>query len=96
MINIVAKITPKAHLFAECKEHLQHLLVPTLAEPDCIRFELYTNTEQQCLFLVEQFSSQAALDEHYLQPYVKSVFSFYETALACPVEINKLVALEKL
>lgn len=93
MINIVAKITPKASLFNECKGHLQQLLVPTRAESGCIRFELYSNDEQTCLFLVEQFASQGALDSHYSQPYVKAVFAFYESALAKPIEVNKLMAL---
>ncbi|NMR26139.1 antibiotic biosynthesis monooxygenase [Pseudoalteromonas sp. NEC-BIFX-2020_015] len=90
MINIVAKITPNAALFTECKGRLQQMLQPTLAEPGCIRFELYEDLDQQCLFLIEKFASQDALDEHYQQPYVKEVFAFYESALALPVEINKL------
>lgn len=95
MINIVAKITPQASLFDDCKGRLQQILKSTQAEVGCIRFELYSNSEQTCLFLVEQFTSQAALDAHYSQPYVKEVFEFYETALVKPVEVNKLVAIEQ-
>lgn len=90
MINIVAKITPKAPLFNDCKGRLQSILATTQAEPGCIRFELYNDAEQTCLFLVERFASQAALNEHYQQSYVKEVFSFYQSALAAPVEVNKL------
>jgi quinol monooxygenase YgiN len=93
MINIVAKITPKTALFDACKGRLQCILKPTRREPGCIRFELYTDTAQHCLFLVERFESQAALDAHYEQPYVKDVFGFYETALALPVEVNTLMPL---
>ena len=56
MINIVAKITPQASLFDDCKGRLQQILKPTQAEVGCIRFELYSNSEQTCLFLVEQFT----------------------------------------
>lgn len=90
MINIVAKITPKTALFAECKRKLQAIVAPTLAEVGCIRFELYTGDNQTCLFLVERFVSQQALDEHYQQAYTKQVFTFYESALAKAVEINNL------
>lgn len=92
MINIVAKITPKPELFDDCKGRLQRILAATLAEAGCMRFELYVNAEQSCLFLVEQFTSQAALDSHYQQPYVTAVFAFYESALALPVEVNYLQA----
>ncbi|MEH6394485.1 putative quinol monooxygenase [Pseudoalteromonas sp.] len=92
MINIVAKITPKPELFDDCKGRLQSILTATRAESGCIRFELYSNAEQHCLFLVEQFASQEALDSHYQQPYVTAVFAFYESALAVPVEVNYLQA----
>lgn len=90
MINIVAKITPKAALFDDCKGRLQGILAATRAEPGCNRFELFASKEQRCLFLVEQFESQAALDDHYAQPYTKAVFAFYENALAEPVEVEKV------
>ncbi|MCK8123747.1 antibiotic biosynthesis monooxygenase [Pseudoalteromonas sp. 2CM39R] len=90
MINIVAKITPKAALFDDCKGRLQGILAATRAEPGCNRFELFASKEQRCLFLVEQFESQAALDDHYAQPYTKAVFVFYENALAEPVEVEKV------
>ncbi len=90
MINIVAKITPKAAFFEDCKGRLQGILNATRAEQGCNRFELFASKEQRCLFLVEQFVSQAALDAHYEQPYTKAVFAFYENELAQPVEVSKV------
>ncbi|WP_133469886.1 putative quinol monooxygenase [Paraglaciecola marina] len=90
MIDIVAFIQPKPEKFAHCRRLITEILAPTLLEEGCKRFELFTENNNT-LVLVETFESQEALDFHYNQDYVKSVFTEYEFALEKEPEIHKLL-----
>ncbi|MEZ8881298.1 putative quinol monooxygenase, partial [Vibrio lentus] len=46
------------------------------------------------LILVENWADQAALEEHYAQPYITPIFEFYKTALAQEPEIHKMTNVE--
>jgi quinol monooxygenase YgiN len=94
MINIVAFITPKTEFYGECKQRITDVLSITKAEEGCIRFEIYENQATKQLVFVETFLNQAALDEHYAQPYVLPIFEFYQTALKKEPEIHKLSLIE--
>lgn len=90
MINIVAFITPKTKDYEKCKKKIIDILSITRAEDGCTRFEIYEDEITQQLVLVEAFSDQKALDEHYAKPYVLPIFEFYKTALQREPEIHKL------
>ncbi|GAB3486764.1 putative quinol monooxygenase [Marinomonas epiphytica] len=90
MLNIVAFITPKKELYEESRDRLKSILLPTTEEPGCLRFELYESKATGQLVLVETWTDQAALDEHYAQPYIAEVFYFYQNALEKEPEIHKL------
>lgn len=90
MLNVVAVIQPKPELFEKCRGMVLEIIDKTLAEPGCLRFELYENAKNCELILVERWINQQALDFHYEQPYVTDIFTFYENALACSPRIYKL------
>jgi quinol monooxygenase YgiN len=90
MINIVAFITPETKDYEECKKKITDILSITRAEDGCILFEIYEDKITQQLVLVETFSDQQALDEHYAKPYILPIFEFYKTALQREPEIHKL------
>lgn len=94
MLNIVAFITPKSELYEESKQKLEAVLAGTRAETGCVRFELYENKDKDQLVLVETWINQAALDEHYAQPYITPIFEFYQTALEREVEVHKLSSVD--
>lgn len=96
LLNLVALIRPKPELYEQCRVRLQKILVPTRAEADCYRFELYEKASEYTLVLVEQFKNEAALAWHYEQGYVREVFDFYQSALRTEPEIHKLSSLEAL
>lgn len=52
-------------------------------------FESHGNETGQ-LFLYEEWVNEAALEQHYQQPYTQAVFESYQEWLAKPVEINKM------
>lgn len=93
-LNIVAFIRPKPELYQACRERLQGIVVPTQAEAECYRFELYEQAEAHTLVLVETFRNEAALAWHYEQDYVREVFDFYQSALRAEPEIHKLAVVE--
>lgn len=89
MLNVFAKIKPKKELFNEALNKLESILEPTRSESGCMRFELYTDHDKSCLFLIERFANEDALAKHYSMQYTREVFQFYEHALVEPVQVEK-------
>ncbi|WP_435249985.1 putative quinol monooxygenase [Vibrio sp. nBUS_14] len=94
MLSVVAFITPKSEFYAECKQKAEGILTATREEAGCLRFELHENQAKDQLILVENWADQAALEEHYAQPYITPIFEFYKTALAQEPEIHKMTNVE--
>ena len=87
---IFAQIKPKPEHYDDAKTAIIGILAQTREEPGCHQFQLNEGLEDDCLYLYEEWQSQAALDDHYAQPYIVSVFDSYESWLAQPVNITKL------
>lgn len=85
---VIAKITPKAEYFKVARQAILNVVTPTLKEEGCLQFSVYES--EMTLFLYEEWTDQAALDEHYSMPYIEPVFESYKEWLAEPVIINKL------
>lgn len=88
-LHVFARITPKAAYKADAANAINACLVQTRAEPGCLAFDLFEGAADDSLYLVEEWTDQAALDFHYAQPYIKAVFAAYENWLAVPVEVTK-------
>ncbi|MFL7034935.1 putative quinol monooxygenase [Vibrio lentus] len=96
----INNIAPWVHgafteFYAECKQKSEGILTATREEAGCLRFELYENQAKDQLILVENWADQAALEEHYVQPYITPIFEFYKTALAQEPEIHKMTNVEE-
>ncbi|MFM2644133.1 putative quinol monooxygenase [Vibrio chagasii] len=94
MLSVVAFIAPKSEFYAECKQNAEGILTATREEAGCLRFELYENKAKDQLILVENWVDQAALDEHYAQPYITPIFEFYKNALVQEPQIHKMTNVE--
>jgi quinol monooxygenase YgiN len=69
------------------------VIAATRAEPACVRYELFRAVEDpQKFVLVEEWRSQAGLDEHLQQTYVKELFTVLPDVLAAPPAMTMLVA----
>lgn len=90
-ILLFAQITPKPECYDKAKAALLGILKKTRNEVGCYQFELTEGELEKSLFLYEEWENQAALDQHYAQAYVISVFQSYEQWLASPVEITRLL-----
>lgn len=90
-LSVFARISVKRQYRAQALSALEGILQATRAEPGCRRFELNTGDgADPAFYLVEHWSDDAALDHHYTQPYVRSVFAAYEEWLEQPVEITRM------
>ncbi len=87
---IFAQIKPKPEHYNDAKTAISGILAQTREEPGCLQFQLNEGLENDCLYLYEEWRNQAALDDHYAQSYIGSVFELYESWLAQPVSITRL------
>ena len=87
---VIAQIKPKPEHYEDAKAAIIGIHSQTRSEAGCHQFQLNEGLEDDCLYLYEEWDDQAALDDHYAQPYVASVFESYKSWLAQSVEITKL------
>ncbi|MGH7999673.1 MAG: putative quinol monooxygenase [Brasilonema sp.] len=94
-LTIIAHIKAKPGMEQQMQQDLLDLLLPTRAEPGCITFDLLLDTNDPTVFvLYENWESQAAVDAHFQQPYVKQVLQAYEITLAEPIKVMSLEKIE--
>ncbi|MBW4694235.1 MAG: antibiotic biosynthesis monooxygenase [Lyngbya sp. HA4199-MV5] len=94
-LTIVAHIKAKPGMETRMQQDLLSLLTPTRAESGCITFDLLKDINDPTSFvLYENWKDQAALDDHFQQPYVKRVLQAYEETLAEPIEVLSLRKIE--
>ena len=94
-ITIIARIKAKPGMEQRMQQDLLSLLAPTQSEAGCITFDLLVDDQNPAVFvLYENWESQAALDAHFQQPYVKQVLKAYEETLAEPIEVLSLRKIE--
>ena len=78
MLSSFATITLKPQHFMVARAAVEGIVTNTRAEPGCCRFELFSDSAQSKLFILEQWDNQAAFDFHHAQAYTKEVFAAYE------------------
>ncbi|MCH2256027.1 MAG: antibiotic biosynthesis monooxygenase [Alteromonas sp.] len=95
MFCVFATITPKNEYFDDAKAAIQSILEETRNEVGCVQFDIHTNQESSVLYLYEQWTDEAALENHYNQSYTRQVFKSYEQWLAAPVDVKNFTLLDK-
>ncbi|MFE7800702.1 putative quinol monooxygenase [Nocardia sp. NPDC057440] len=75
---------------ADLRETLEALVAPTVAEPGCLRYELYLHpTDPSRMVLLEEWVDAAALAEHFATPHLKQGAAALEEILAEPFQIRR-------
>lgn len=87
---VIAKITPKSEYYPAAREAILGIVSQTRSEAGCKTFNLHEDSDGGALFLYEEWSDEAALEEHYRQSYTRAVFEQYKEWLATPVEVTKI------
>ncbi|MFM2483588.1 putative quinol monooxygenase [Celerinatantimonas yamalensis] len=92
---VMAKITPKAAFFEAAKIALLSLVGATRNEVDCIQFEIHVSPCGQFIYLYEEWTDQAALNNHHQEKQTKAVAQKIEHWLAAPTEVALMNKLEQ-
>ncbi len=77
------------------QQDLLGLLALTRSEAGCMTFDFLMDINNPTVFMLyENWESQAALDAHFQQPYVKRVLAAYEVTLEEPIAATFLRKIE--
>jgi quinol monooxygenase YgiN len=95
ILTVIARIKAKPGMEKRIQQYLLGLLAPTRSETGCITFDLFIDINDPTVFMLyENWESQAAIDAHFEQPYVKEVLQAYEVTLAEPIAVSFLNKIE--
>lgn len=88
-LTVIATVKAKEEKVRHVKEVLMGLIAPTREEPGCISYVLHQATDDVCSFVfVEEWASQAALDEHLQTPYLQGFLAQADDILAAPLDVT--------
>ena len=87
-LRVVAHITPKSGKEGELKAVLFALIDPTRNEEGCIQYVLHRDIESGHFTFIEEWTSEAALDEHFETEHIKTALAAFEE-FAEEVDVRK-------
>jgi quinol monooxygenase YgiN len=71
---------------------LEAMIEPSLDEPGCLAYRPYADPNRPArMVVVEEWTSPAALDEHFATPHFRHVEQVFGEILAEPMTIRRLV-----
>ncbi|MFC4123328.1 putative quinol monooxygenase [Nocardia rhizosphaerae] len=92
-LHVIARFRAAPGQEDRLRTALEAMIEPTLAEPGCLFYQLFTDpNDSAAMVLVERWSSAVDLDAHFGTPHFLHVRSVLETVLAEPMGIDRLVA----
>ena len=88
-LTVVAEVRAKADKVEQVKQALTELIGPTRQEPGCISYVLHQSNDDPARFLFfENWTSQAALDEHLQRPHLQAFVAQADELLAEPLDVT--------
>ncbi|MGH8906657.1 MAG: putative quinol monooxygenase [Egibacteraceae bacterium] len=85
---VIARFTAKPKLMEEVEEVLRSLVTKTHQEHGCQRYAIHRTLDDPATFVVvEKWTDQRDLEEHFLQPHVKGLDDAISAYLTGPPEI---------
>lgn len=89
-VRIVATVTGQPGKAAELKAMLLDLIAPTRAEAGCVSYQLLQNNSDPSDFVfVEEWTSDAAIDEHMASAHLRDVVTRAQSLLAKAPDIRR-------
>jgi len=90
ILRVVAHLTAKPDTIEQTRKALIELIEPTRAENGCIRYELTQNNDDPTDFtFVEEWASDATLDEHLQSEHIRKLQSRADELFAFPPDIRR-------
>lgn len=94
IVRVVARITVQPDKIDEVKSILLDLVVPTRQEKGCISYQLLQNKADPGDFtVVEEWTSDSAIDAHLITPHVQDAFSKASSLLATDPDIRRYLVI---
>ena len=89
-VKVVAKITAKRDKVEDLKSILLGVVGPTRAEKGCVSYQLLQNkTDESDFVFVEEWTSDAAIDNHMTTAHVQDALTKIESMLAQEPDIRR-------
>jgi len=89
-LNVLAHFVARDERVGDLRSLLRGLIEPTRAEPGCLSYRLWEHRERAGTFtLVEEWRSEADLDEHFETPHLRDAIARLEDLLAEPLRLEK-------
>lgn len=88
-LTLLAVLTAKRGQEEELGRRLKALIAPTLTETGCINYNLHQSPSDPAVFMLyENWTSKAALDEHFAMPYLVDFIARKDEVLAKDMDIS--------
>jgi quinol monooxygenase YgiN len=88
-LTVIATMTAKPGSEARLRGSLTGLIEPTLAESDCLGYRVYTAADSPfSIAIIEEWTDEAALQEHYGTPHFTEVAGLLDELLAEPLSVK--------
>jgi quinol monooxygenase YgiN len=89
-VKVVLRLSAQADKVETLKPVLLELAAQSRKEKDCLSYHVLQNQADACEFtLVEEWTSEAALDAHLQTPHVASAFAQGGPLLAAPPDARR-------
>lgn len=86
-LTVVVMFEAKSGKEIELKNILQNVIEPSRIEKGCLEYRLHQNLNDSAqFFLYENWVNQAALQEHFNQPYIVELLKKLDGLLAKPFQ----------
>ena len=91
-VKVVAKITAQRDKVEDLKSILLGVVGPTRTEKGCVSYQLLQNkTDESDFVFVEEWTSDAAIDNHMTTAHVQDALTKIESMLAQEPDIRRYV-----
>ena len=93
-VRVVAKVTAQHGKVDDLKAILLGLIGPTRAEKGCVSYQLLQNkTDESDFVFVEEWTSDAAIDDHMTTSHVQDALSKAKSLLAQEPDIRRYLVI---
>ncbi|WP_225729453.1 MULTISPECIES: putative quinol monooxygenase [unclassified Nocardia] len=92
-LHVVAEFRAATGQEDRLRTALEAMIEPSLSEAGCLAYQPYVDPNDAAhMVVVEEWTSEAALDEHFATAHFAHVAEVLERILAEPLVLRKLVA----
>jgi quinol monooxygenase YgiN len=90
-LTVLAELVARPGHGAHLRKELSSLVTPTLAEPGCLAYRVWTDAaDPDRVLLVERWQNEVALQEHFAMPYFREAAAVLPDLLASPLQLERL------